>query len=56
MKLFKVQAICKGQLAESGEGRGWSLRKKGEKKYFLGTQSKALAGWPKRLRLVQATP
>jgi len=56
MKLFKVQAICKGQLAESSEGRGWSPRKKGGEKPILGTQSKARAGWPKRLRLVQATP
>ena len=35
--------------------RGWTLRNKG-KKIIFGTQSKARAGWPKRLRLVQATP
>jgi len=36
--------------------RGWTLRKKGEKKIIPGTQPKARAGWPKRLMLVQATP
>ena len=30
--------------------------KREKKKSILGTQSKARAGWPKRLRLVQATP
>jgi len=36
--------------------RGWSLREKGKNKIISGTQPKAQAGWPKRLRLVQATP
>jgi len=30
--------------------------KRKKTKIILGTQSKARAGWPKRLRLVQATP
>jgi len=38
-----------------GAARGWSLREKKEKTIILGTQSKVLAGWPKRFRLVQAT-
>ena len=40
--------------------RGWSLRKKRKKQkdfsFLFGTQSKARAGWPTRLRLVRATP
>jgi len=36
--------------------RGNGHEGKKEKKIILGTQSKARAGWPKRLRLVQATP
>jgi len=40
--------------------RGWSLRKKRKKQkdfsFLFGTQSKARAGWPTRLRLVWATP
>ena len=40
---------------ESNRGDGhWG--KKEKTKIILGTQSKARAGWPKRLRLVQATP
>jgi len=37
--------------------RGWALREKAKnKKNIPGTQPKARTGWPKRLRLVQATP
>ena len=40
-----------------GDRRGWSPKEKRNKtNIILGTQSKARAGWPKRLRLVQATP
>jgi len=33
-----------------------SEEKRGKTEIMLGIQSKARAGWPKRLRLVQATP
>ena len=58
--LKAIRSLCQGRNIEKGKNigivRGWELRKKGQKKIIPGTQSKARAGWPKRLRLLQATP
>jgi len=46
---------CISRPADLPAARGWERRKKGKKKFIPGTQPKARAGWPKRLRLVQTT-
>ena len=65
LRLFLRLRVCTRRMraclyeaffTEAHTQRGWSLRKKGKKpkefSFLFGTQSKAWAGWPTRLRLV----
>jgi len=57
---IKVRILARSREDETRNGHrneGMVTEEKRKKtKIILGTQSKARAGWPKRLRLVQATP
>jgi len=54
---FEVWDFQFNKIAAPGGDGHWGKKEKRKKtKIIFGTQSKARAGWPKRLRLVQATP
>jgi len=54
---YSSKCESKSSIGPSGYREGMEAKQKRKKiKCFFGTQPKARAGWPQRLRLVQATP